>query len=436
MPIAGMQVQNITNHINLVRKFVAKKRKQMVPSGFVDNRVLKLHYKYMFYVLIFIYLSIWQSWYQKDVMTCVNKFNADSQIRQDFLNICFTFVYIPLADGTRRYLFFYRYLHFVIIFLGGLYYLIHKYIKHFDDLRSKRLLNEIEPSSPKATENDIDNKIYHKVPQYILNTKGTNDGLYWKNLGACILALMLDLVSFRVLDFCLHDRFLEYGYLTLPFNRDPQYYTDYMSQTFPPFAECTISPMHELIAKREDVFGCHLTVMELYEKLFFALWVWLAVLVIITTIYILHLFCFLFPYYRMKIQRSYKVPEFAEADAEEYMRKIDTSLKSFSIGDTFLLWRLQKTLTQSRYFVVLCKVAMALDPVGVEFKGKNRPEIEMQDDIDDDHHHPQAYAPPRQQKRVPFPPGGGGMGPPMGGGGGGNLGWKLNALRGEGQIPR
>ena len=433
MPIAGQQTQNIINQINLVRKFVQKKRKQAVPSGFVDNRVLKLHYKYTFYFFVAMYMAIWHSWFQKDVMTCVNKFNADAQIRQDFLNICFTYIYMPLADGSRRYLFFYRYIHFVIVFIAGMYYLIHKFVKHNDDLRSKKLLNEIEPMNAKTTETDLDNKVYSRVPDYIKRNLGMNDSLYYKNLVGCFLALTVDCVTFRLLDWTLHDRFLEYGYMTLPFVRDPETYMDYMSQTFPPFAECTVGQVNEIINKREDTYGCHLTVMELYEKVFYFIWCWLCLLIVIDIIYILHLVFFLFPWYRFKIQKSYKVPEFAEEDADRYNLKINTALSKFSIGDTFLLYRLQKVLTHTRYYVVLCKVALSLDADnelhGVDTKAR-RTEIDQDDDDD----HIQAFTPQNTQKRgPPFPPG---MGGPQMGGQGGIPGWKFNALRGEGPIRR
>ena len=343
------------------------KNKDTITSGFVDHWVFRLHYKYTFYIFVAIYMVIWHSWFQKDVMTCANKFNADVQIKQDFLNICYTYLYVPLADGTKRYLVFYRYLHFVVLFIAGLYYLLHKYVKNYDDSRIKKLLNQIEPISAKIKEEELDATVYSLVPDYIIKTLGTHEGVYWKNLIGCFLAMLIDCVTFNIINWTLQGRFLAYGYKSLPFNRDPEQYSDYMFQTFPPFAECTVGPMHEIISKREEVYGCHLTVMDLYEKVFIFIWCWLWLLIVANIYYFVQLMLFIPSWSRTKIQNSYQVPELMKVeDFEAYCKKIESTLSTLTVGDIFFLYRLQEVLPETRYFVVLCKVAHLMDPATVK----------------------------------------------------------------------
>ena len=65
--------------------------------------------------------------------------------------------------------------------------------------------------------------------------------LYWKNVTGASLALFVDFMAFYVLDYCLQGRFWSYGWKVLPFKRDTKYFTDYMSETFPPFVTCEVS---------------------------------------------------------------------------------------------------------------------------------------------------------------------------------------------------
>ena len=80
-----------------------------------------------------------------------------------------------------------------------------------------------------------------QVPAYLHNSKGSHMSLYWKNVTGASLALFVDFMAFYVLDYCLQGRFWSYGWKVLPFKRDTKYFTDYMSETFPPFVTCEVS---------------------------------------------------------------------------------------------------------------------------------------------------------------------------------------------------
>ena len=66
-------------------------------------------------------------------------------------------------------------------------------------------------------------------------------------------------------------------------------------------------PLSLLTVRGPQEFGCHLTVMELYEKLFLFLWLWLVLLTAATLCHILYLAMFWLPYFRMRMHRMYKV---------------------------------------------------------------------------------------------------------------------------------
>lgn len=354
MTIGGQSTSNFMNQLNTVLNFV-KKRRKSTPSV-AENFITRLHYQWTFWFLIFMYAVVWNSWYQKDVMNCVNSFNADAQIRSDYINICFTYMFTPptMPGETRRYLFFYRYLHFAILGVAALYYLPRKFSKKFDNMRVKKLITDLYSHSGKY-DNVSEKALTDRISKYITQNLGTHNVLFYNNLVSTLLALVVDVLAFFVFDYTLQGRFISYGLMSIPFNRDPIYYTDYMSQTFPPFTQCEISPLQKLVGKRTEVFGCHLTVMELYEKMFLALWLWMVVLTFMTVCYLIYLCCFFLPYFRRTLLSCTK-PNCA-SDEDNIQDRIDTVIKTCKVGDIFLLFKVKAFVTANRYYILLCNLA-------------------------------------------------------------------------------
>ena len=49
--------------------------------------------------------------YHRDVITCVSHFNAETQVRLDYINICLSYPYVEGEEGEpRRYILFYRWI--------------------------------------------------------------------------------------------------------------------------------------------------------------------------------------------------------------------------------------------------------------------------------------------------------------------------------------
>lgn len=261
MPIAGQSSQNIVQQfLQTILNFIKKKRQGgTAPS---DGLILKLHYKWSFWFMLFIFSTVWYAWYHSELMVCVNKFNADTALRPDYINFCSSYVYVKDSneEGTRRYLFFYKWLHWVGLFLAFVCYMPRKLSKSFENPRVLNLITELYAHRSKYdvnTERNILKKISHYFKTHML----THNAMYYNALGCSVLAFVIDGFIWLFLDFFLHNRFNNLGWMSIPFHRDVMNYTDFLSQTFPPFAECNIAPQHELLVKRSETYGCHLVLM-------------------------------------------------------------------------------------------------------------------------------------------------------------------------------
>lgn len=187
-----------------------------------------------------------------------------------------------------------------------------------------------------------------KAADYIL--RKSHAALFWKYVGIHVVALVIDFVAIGYLDFLLQGRFLTYGFYSYIW-RDPQKFTDYISQTFPPFASCELSEENQLVAKRTEKLGCHLTLMELYEKVFIFLWFWLIIMASVTIIYIAGvLIVFFTPCLRKRIFYV-KHPDYNDT------KKMDTQLKDVyyecDYADFFLLHQIRKLLSNIQFFELL-----------------------------------------------------------------------------------
>lgn len=140
--------------------------------------------------------------------------------------------------------------------------------------------------------------------------------------------------------------------MSYPFVRDAQRFTDYMSQTFPPFVWCELGPDNQLVSLRTEKFGCHLTIMELYEKVFMGLWLWCIFLILITSCYIIFLLSLLLPHVRLLLLRFSK-PRHISTKITQLIQDV---LKVSKIGDVFMLYRLRQQMSHARFYEVMVKL--------------------------------------------------------------------------------
>ena len=359
MSIGGQNVVNLLQSVNQVVGFAKKPKKNPV-NGFCDNFILKLHHTYAYYFFISLHLLITLRWWSSDALICSNKFNGDAQIHPDLMNICYTYLYLPEAGDGRRYLFWYRYINFILLAVAGLYYWIHKVSKCIEDPATKNLLTEIQPISGtniKPDEN-LDEVTSKNVPKYLTRTMGFNQSIYLKNLALTVLCLAINLLVFFGLDYSLSGRYLTYVFKIFPFERDMEQFSDYMSRTFPPFGECQIKSIHKLVSERTEVYGCHMTHMELFEKVFAVYWLMLVFLMAASVVYIFYLVSFNFPRFRTFYNETYSTPAsgFDDDGEKMYHSQIKKFTDSLNVSDSYVLCRLRAEMTEMRFFIVLLKM--------------------------------------------------------------------------------
>lgn len=195
-------------------------------------------------------------------------------------------------------------------------------------------------------------RFFDKTADYILYTKKRHIKLCWKYLGIHLICLSVDILVVILLNFLLlQGRFMNYGFEFMRAyikGRDLEKFTDYISQTFPPFASCELNAETQLTAKRTEVLGCHLTHMELYEKIFLFVWCWLFFLVVLTMLYIVYMIV-MFALYRKKMVKV-NVSQLGYADAQ---KTFDEVFKKFDYGNIFLLYLIKKQLNNTQYFELL-----------------------------------------------------------------------------------
>lgn len=289
--------------------------------------------------------------YSRDVITCVSHFNSDTQVRLDYINVCLSYPFLELDGEERRYILYYRWISLCLLVLSWLYYVPRKVSKNFDNGRCQKLLEDLAANSHIYDHNEA--PLVERAFRYVVFNLNTHDGLYWKYLTVNVIALVVDLITMFSLNFVLDNRFLTYGIAAYPYKRDPKTFTDYMSQTFPPFANCELGPPNQLVNSRVEKLGCHLTIMELYEKLFLGLWVWLIILITVTIAYIIFLLIMWFPCTRVYLLRTSK-----PAQAKDNVRVILQSVaQNCKVGDIYLLYRLKGHLSHARFYELLFRLA-------------------------------------------------------------------------------
>ncbi|XP_047741117.1 uncharacterized protein LOC108665311 [Hyalella azteca] len=360
--------QIVGNVVNIFNK------RPTVCTAPCDGMVLKMHYQWTFWVMLGGFSAIWYSWFHRDVITCASHFNAETQVRLDYINICLSYPYIEVGSD-RRYLLFYRWIHWVLLILGALYYIPRKISKNAENPKVKKLFEDLAVGVHRY--DNYEREMVDRAARYMAFNIKTHNALFYKYLSCNVIALAIDLFAFHFLDYVFQNRFLKLGFQSYPFNRDPKTFTDYMSQTFPPFADCELGVESQLVNKRTEKLGCHLTVMELYEKIFLALWLWLILLTILTSLYIVYLFFFWSPWARLHILRVSK-----PVNAKDTVRNTVVSvLQNCKIGDIYLLYRLRQHFSHARYYDLLTKLSdpdflrMFLDNVSIDHKGGGQQDL-------------------------------------------------------------
>ncbi|KAL7637653.1 UNVERIFIED_CONTAM: hypothetical protein RMT77_011262 [Armadillidium vulgare] len=348
--MAASRGMDLRSMIGAVINFSKSKANEICTAP-CDGLVLKMHYRWTFFMLLGTYFTVYYSWLYKDVMVCVSHYNADMQVRLDYMNICLSYPYVDGKDNTRRYLLFYRWIHWVFLVLAGIYYIPRKVSKNVENTKFKSLLEDVAQNSNRY--DIVENQVFQCVDLYMNSNVRTHNGLYFKYILLNVLSLIIDIFTLYFLDFVLQGYFLQYGFHSYPFERDPKTFKDFMSSAFPPFATCELDSVNQITAKRKETLGCHLTIMELYEKVFLLVWFWLILLMTVTSLYIVFICMMMIPRFRYYVLKPEK-PIYCNLSIKTL---IDGVNKNCKVGDIYILYRLKQYLSHARFYELLSKLS-------------------------------------------------------------------------------
>lgn len=137
-------------------------------------------------------------------------------------------------------------------------------------------------------------------------------------------------------------------YSAYPYQRDPQNFTDYLSSTFPPFVLCRLEKRILVNNERVEDIACHLLLMELYEKIFMVLWVWLAVVTACTCLAVVCLLLATLP----PFSRMFLNLRSNSSKIKKLKRKV---LKICDVGDLYVLYLLKKHRSDGQFVMFMDK---------------------------------------------------------------------------------
>ncbi|KAF2364998.1 Innexin, partial [Trinorchestia longiramus] len=340
---------------NVVQQF-----SQLVSTGFPgikvthsspsDGRILRMHYQWTLWLLLTGFVCVYYNWFTRDIIVCVSHFNADVQVRLDYLSICLSYLFVRV-DGEKNNLLFYRWVHWALLILTIVYFIPRWLSKTHENPKLKHLFVYLNANGHHY--DGTEKQLVDSAAKYMVKEMRTHKSLFLKYWSWNVVALATDVFAFYFVDWLLLGRFKTLGFAAYPYYRDGRNQTDYISKTFPPFAECTIGMAQELTNRRIERFGCHLTAMEIYEKLFFVVWFWLIFLSIITAGYIIFLALFFHPKGRDLILRFSK-PMLAPETSRKTMENL---AKFYEAGDYFVLYKMRQHFAHRDFYELLRKIS-------------------------------------------------------------------------------
>ena len=357
-----MTVAGQSSGADIIRNVTASvvkymKRRKRASTSTCDGRILRLHYEYTFYFLFGIFSIVMFSWFYRDNVTCVSKYNAEGAVRPEFVNLCLSYNFFkdPVENRIKNILF-YKWIPISTLILALVYYSVRKISKFFDNEKALHLLEVVAAKTGEFQRNP-ENAIVSHVVNYMAKFQRAHNGLFYRYFICNIIAMIVNVICFFTLDFFLQGRFVQYGLINIfTMYRDPIGFTDEISRTFPPFTHCEITPLMQIVSERTERLGCHLTHMELYEKLFFFLWWWLLILFVLTVLYIAFLFVLMFfKSFRVFLLRVSKTDSARSQNIhiESTIRKL---VGKCSIGEIYLLYRLKQFTSPRMFFEIVSKL--------------------------------------------------------------------------------
>ncbi|XP_063615766.1 innexin inx2-like, partial [Penaeus indicus] len=337
------------------------RRDRKSPPDTINSFVLKMHYCLGVCVFLLAYNIVQGNWFLRDTIHCVEAFNGETLVSTNKKNICLSYPYTceppaPTRYGSsecqRRYQLFYRWIHFTFLILSAVYY-TPRILAKGKDHQLRKLLTDLSARDENYDKASLEEGTRLAL-QYFKNHSFVHTPLYARLVLAHAYALVIDMATLFFFDFMLHNGFYGLVYTTYPWNRNPSNFSDSMSQHFPPYAFCTIDKYNLINNARVENYGCHLMLMELYEKVFIVIWFLLAVLIAVTLLSLLVLLFLWLPPFNCLLLRT--------CITSAYIRRVKREvLKISSVGDLFVLRLMKKHMNERQFLKFLECLVQAYD---------------------------------------------------------------------------
>ena len=310
----------------------------------VGSVVLKLHSSLTSLFLICCFLFVTSKYYFSDPILCVSKFDR-SVITGEMEQMCFTYSFTE-SQNHRYYVLHYKWIHWVFLALAFIYKLPQMVLEN--SLFPHYLANALDSLSHLPPNADLRSRALGRSIWYWKRNYGRHDRLYTHKMILHLTCLLVNLFAFLALDLLLQGHSYAYLLLHWPFKRDFHKFRDPLSFLFPPFTNCEMTPKMQLWMGRTERVGCHLPLMEVYEKLFLLLLVWQILLFLVTLLYISNLFL------KSKVTRS-KLAELCSGGQEKSL--LVQKFWNVPMGEIYALSLFKSYLTKAQMRCLLHEIA-------------------------------------------------------------------------------
>ncbi|XP_042863065.1 innexin inx2-like [Penaeus japonicus] len=320
-----------------------------------------MHYCLGVCVFLLAYNIVQGNWFLRETIHCVEAFNGETLVSPQKKNICLSYPYtckppestkFGERECQRRYQLFYRWIHFSFLILSAVYY-TPRLLAKGKDHQLQKLLTDLSTREEKYDKPSLEEGTRLAL-LYFKNHSFVHTSLYARLVLSHAYALVIDMATVFFFDFMLHNGFYGLVYTTYPWNRNPSNFNDSMSQHFPPYAFCTIDKYNLINNARIENYGCHLMLMELYEKVFIVIWFLLAALIVVTVISVFFLlFLWLPPFNRLFLRTC-----ITSTHIQHVKREV---LKITGVGDLFALSLMKRHMNERQFLKFLESLVQAHD---------------------------------------------------------------------------
>ena len=318
----------------------------------IDSWALWGHYRASVAIFFLVFVIVTCGWYSQSPMECVS-LKDRSEVSEYLQQLCLSYSFTnstrwPESEvHLRVYAAHYRWIHWVTLFLMYLYYLPLIVARNCSVPIINQLLLDIKGCKHQDTEQ-------LRLAFIYVEELGWYSFVFLRHLLCHLFALVVNIICIFIIDTLFNNQFLLMVPAMFPFSRDLRYFSDPLSLLFPPFVMCKVGPEMMLLNYRTETIGCHLPLMEFYEKIFIFLWLWMSMLLIITILKIISILV-------LGVCKAWQ-RSLVAVSIEKQVDDVTLLTSRVSIGDLILMSQLREVLDAQTYRLALHHAARVVWP--------------------------------------------------------------------------